>query len=132
MIYLFTKCVKKSCDSPDWLIQSCYQSASTHVTETASINWPCAECLQKCFSAEIIIILSLNTVIPIIFYFILLRRNKNYLLSKLLNLGNQIYYLELSTVMMYMSTVLPAKSGSHVMFCIHCYQGLRIDRSLMH
>ena len=34
------------------------------------------------------------------------RRNINYLFSKLLNLGNQIYYPELSTVMMYMSICL--------------------------
>ena len=54
MTYLFTKCVTKSCDSPDWLI------------ETASITKPHAECFQKCFSAENIITLSLNTVIPII------------------------------------------------------------------
>ena len=40
------------------------------------------------------------------FSFILFRRDINYLFSKLLNLGNQIYYPELSTVMMYMSICL--------------------------
>ena len=30
------------------------------------------------------------------------------------------------------ATVLPAKSGSDVMFCLQSYQGLRIDRSLVH
>ena len=29
-------------------------------------------------------------------------------------------------------TVLPAKSDSDVMFCLQSYQGLRIDRSLVH
>ena len=29
-------------------------------------------------------------------------------------------------------TVLPAKSDSHVMFCLHSYQGLTIDRSLVY
>ena len=29
-------------------------------------------------------------------------------------------------------TVLPAKSDSYVMVCLHSYQGLRIDRSLMY
>ena len=31
------------------------------------MTWSCAECFQKCFSAENIIILLLNTIIPIIF-----------------------------------------------------------------
>ena len=44
----------KSCDSPDWLIQSCYQSASSHVTETASMTWPCVECFQKCLVQKIV------------------------------------------------------------------------------
>ena len=29
-------------------------------------------------------------------------------------------------------TVLPAKSVSDVMFCLQCYQGLRMDRSLVY
>ena len=29
-------------------------------------------------------------------------------------------------------TVLPDKSVSDVMFCLHCYQGLIIDRSLVY
>ena len=29
-------------------------------------------------------------------------------------------------------TVLPAKSDSDIMFCLHGYQGLRIDRSLVY
>ena len=37
------------------------------------------------------------------FSFILFRPYINYILSKLLNLGNHIYYLEISTVMMYMT-----------------------------
>ena len=38
--YLLTKCVNKSCDSatPDWLIKTCYQSASSLVTETAFLT----------------------------------------------------------------------------------------------
>ena len=65
-IYFFTECVTKSCDSLDLLIQTCYQSASSRVTEMAFWTWPCAKCFQKCFSVESLIILSLNTVIPII------------------------------------------------------------------
>ena len=33
---------------------------------TSPMTWPCAECFQKCFGADNIIILSLNAVIPII------------------------------------------------------------------
>ena len=57
--YLFTECVIKSCDPLDWLILTCYQSASACVTETTFLT-------QKCFSVENLIIVSLNTVIPII------------------------------------------------------------------
>ena len=64
--YLFTKCVTESCDSPDWLIQYCLSSASSHVTETVSMKMPCGECFQKCFSAYNMISLWLITVIPII------------------------------------------------------------------
>ena len=42
----------------------------------------------------------------VMFSFILFRRNINYLLPRLLNIGNQIYYLEISTVMMYMPICL--------------------------
>ena len=56
--YLFTECVTKSCDPPDWLVQTCYESGSSHVTETTFLT-------QKCFSVENRIIASLNTVIPI-------------------------------------------------------------------
>ena len=52
--YLFTDNVIKSCDSPDWLIQTCHQSASSRVTETTFLT-------QKCFSVENLIIVSLNT-----------------------------------------------------------------------
>ena len=31
-----------------------------------------------------------------------------------------------------MSTILPAKSDSDVMFCLQSYQGLIIDRSLVY
>ena len=58
MTYLFTECVIISCDPLDWLIQTCYQSASPLVTETALLT-------QKCFSVEELIIVSLNSVIPI-------------------------------------------------------------------
>ena len=64
--YLFTKCVTESCDSPDWLIQYCLSGASSCVTETVSMKMPCGECFQKCFSANNMISLWLNTVIPII------------------------------------------------------------------
>ena len=64
--YLFTKCVTESCDSLDWLIQYCLSSASSRVTETASMKMPCGECYQKCFSAYNMINIWLNTVIPII------------------------------------------------------------------
>ena len=63
---LVTKCVTESCDSPDWLIQYCLSSASSRVTETVSMKMPCRECFQKCFSANNMISLWLNTVIPII------------------------------------------------------------------
>ena len=32
MTYWFTKCVTKLCDSPDWLIQTCHQSARVRVS----------------------------------------------------------------------------------------------------
>ena len=51
-IYLFTECVTKSCDPLDWLIQTCYQSA----TETTFLT-------QKCFSVVNLITVSLNIVI---------------------------------------------------------------------
>ena len=57
--YLFTECVTKWCDPPDWLVQTCYQSASSRVTKTTFFT-------QKCFSVKNLIIVSLNTVIPII------------------------------------------------------------------
>ena len=62
MTYLFIESVIKSCDSPDWLVHTCYQSASSRVTENKSLA-------QKCFSVENLIIVSLNTVIPIIVMF---------------------------------------------------------------
>ena len=31
-----------------------------------------------------------------------------------------------------LDTVMPAKSDSDVMFCLQCYQGRRIDRSLVY
>ena len=57
--YLYTVSVIKSWDSHDLLIQTCYQSASSRVTETTFFY-------QKCFSVENLIIVSLNTAIPII------------------------------------------------------------------
>ena len=48
-VYLFTECVTKSCDPPDRLVQTCYQSASSRVTETTFLT-------QKCFSVENFII----------------------------------------------------------------------------
>ena len=57
---IFVDSVIKSCDSPDCLVYTCYQSASSLVTETNFLT-------QKCFSVENLIIVSLNTVIPIIF-----------------------------------------------------------------
>ena len=57
--YLFIDSVIKSCNSPDWLVHTCYQSASSRVTEAKFLA-------QKCFSVENLIIVSLNTVIPII------------------------------------------------------------------
>ena len=59
--YLFTEYVTKIIchDLHDWSIQTCYQSASSHVTETTFLT-------QKCFSVENLIIVSLNIVIPII------------------------------------------------------------------
>ena len=42
-----------------------YQSESS-VTLTVSIAWSCVKYFLKCFSAENIIILSLNTVRPIV------------------------------------------------------------------
>ena len=32
------KCFTKSCDPPDWFIQTCYQSASSRVTETTFLT----------------------------------------------------------------------------------------------
>ena len=49
----------KTCYPHDWLIQTYYQSASSHVTETTFLT-------PKCFSVENFIIVLLNTLIPII------------------------------------------------------------------
>ena len=57
--YLFIDSVIKSCDSPNWLVHTCYQSASIRVKETKFLT-------QKCFRVENLIIVSPNTVIPII------------------------------------------------------------------
>ena len=46
-------------DLTDWLVHTCYQSASSRVLETKYLT-------QKCFSVKSLIIVSLNTVIPII------------------------------------------------------------------
>ena len=43
--------VKKSCDQSDWLIQNCYQPASSRVTEPASLTWTCGKCFKKFFVA---------------------------------------------------------------------------------
>ena len=64
--YMFTECVTKSCDPPDWLIQTCYQSASSRVTETVFLTWPCEKYFKNCFNVDNLIIVSLSTVIPII------------------------------------------------------------------
>ena len=50
-----------------------YQFASSRVTETASMTWPCTKCFQNCFSVENSINLLLNTVIPISFMVRLLK-----------------------------------------------------------
>ena len=59
MTYLLIDSVTKSCDSTDWLVHTCYQSASSRVTEAKFLT-------QKCFSVENLIIALLITVIPII------------------------------------------------------------------
>ena len=59
MTYLFTDSVIKSCDLPDWLAQTCYQSASPRANEIKFLT-------QKCLSVENLIIVLLNTIIPII------------------------------------------------------------------
>ena len=79
--YLFTKCVTESCDSPDVLIHYCLSSASSRVTETVSMKMPCGECFQKCFSANNMINLWLNTVIPIIVMIWILNPKKDYLFA---------------------------------------------------
>ena len=58
-VLFFFNSVIKSCDSPDWLVHTCYRSASSRVTEAKFLT-------QKCFSVENLIIVSLNTVISII------------------------------------------------------------------
>ena len=45
--YLYTECVTKSCDLPDCLIQTCYKSASSCVTETTFLTWSCETFVQK-------------------------------------------------------------------------------------
>ena len=60
---LVYRMLPKSCDPPDWLIQTCYQSATSHVTETTFLT-------QICFIVENFIVVSLNTVIPIIVIFV--------------------------------------------------------------
>ena len=49
------------------------------------------------------------------------------LLKALKNVQQSMY-----TVEVIFFTVLPAKNGSDVMFCLHSYQGLIIDRSLVY
>ena len=63
--YLFTDSFIKSCDSPDWLIQTCYCASSSRFTEIIFLTWPSDTCFKICLSAENIIIVLLNTVIPI-------------------------------------------------------------------
>ena len=48
------------------------------------------------------------------------------------NTFSVIFIFTHDTQMMYKGTVLPAKSGSDVMFCLQNYQGLEIDRSLVY
>ena len=52
---MWQKQVTKSCASPDWLIQYCYQSVLSRVTETASMAWPCAECFQNVLVQKILL-----------------------------------------------------------------------------
>ena len=52
--------VTKSCDSPDWSIQSSLHSASSRVIETASMIWSCAERFPKRFNEENLIICYTN------------------------------------------------------------------------
>ena len=61
MTYLFIDSAIKSCDLPDWLVHTCYQSATSSVTEAKVLT-------QKCFSVESLSIVSLNIVIPIIVF----------------------------------------------------------------
>ena len=45
-----------------------------------------------------------------------------------MNLGKLLGLIDAKVV----ATVLPAKSDSDVMFCLQCYQGVIIDRSLVY
>ena len=65
-IYLFTNSIIKSCDSPHWLIQTCYQSISSHVTENHFFDLAMWDMFQNMFKWKNLIIVLLNTVITII------------------------------------------------------------------
>ena len=61
MAYLFTKCVMKSCDLLDEVIESC-----SNLHHHFLLNRFYYLTVKKCFNVENIIILSLNTIIQII------------------------------------------------------------------
>ena len=42
------------------------------------------------------------------------------------------YKVEVKSSLFTVTTVLPAKSDSYVMFCLQIYHGLRMDRSLVY
>ena len=44
---LFIDSVIKSCELPDWLIQTCYQSASSRVTETTFLTQKKIQCRKS-------------------------------------------------------------------------------------
>ena len=59
-----------------------------------------------------------------VYTFYLKKRQPPYWLQLLISLTSLIIY-----IICYSVTVLPAKSDSDVMLCLHSYQGLRLDRS---
>ena len=56
----------KSCDSPYWLIQTGYPSTSSRFTENHFFDLAMWDMFQNMFKCRNLIIVSLNTVIPII------------------------------------------------------------------
>ena len=109
VIYLFTECVTKSCDPPYWMIQTCYPSASSCVTETTFLT-------QNCFSVENLIIVLLNTAIPIIY--IVYLPNVTWCLHKQIIYSHSVLVTFFNIVFQLMHTAYWHKPDFSVVMCL--------------